>query len=141
MTNPSVSAAIRARASTPNLKVPTLNIAAARLRFLFRQAYAADLPIAIGPPGDLVVIDGTVVFSGDTFGQRDPFSRGEVRELGMPRLLERNDVAYSRNAGDVRMEITISTGRSHAPASMPASSAPSPFVTGPVAGGNEQVVG
>src|SRR5688572_13518909 len=39
------------------------DIVAPRLRFRFRQAYAADLGIAIRAPGDLVVIDGTVVFS------------------------------------------------------------------------------
>ena len=48
LTKPSVSPAIRARPSTPNLNDAGLDVVAPLLRLLFRQADAADLRIAVG---------------------------------------------------------------------------------------------
>ena len=57
LTKPSVSPAILARPSTPNLNVPILHVVAALLRLGLGQADAADLRIAVGAARDVVVVD------------------------------------------------------------------------------------
>ena len=69
------------------------DVVAALLRFRLGQADAADLRIAVRAGRDVVVVDRAELLTRDPLGERDPFRGRQVRELRVPRLLERDDVA------------------------------------------------
>ena len=81
-----------------------LHVVAALARLPLGQADAADLRIAVGAAGHLVVVDGPELLAGDPFGERDALGRRQMRELRVPRLVERDDVADRGDAGHAGLE-------------------------------------
>src|SRR3954447_1706936 len=73
----------------------------------FRQSDAADFRIAVSAARHLFVVDRTELVAGDALGERDAFGRREMRELLMPRLLERDHVANRRDARHVGAELVV----------------------------------
>src|SRR5581483_5007488 len=77
------------------------DVVAARFCFLLGQADAADLRVAVGACGDVVVIDRPRVEAGDPLRCNDAFGRRNMSQLRV-RTSQRNDVADRGDAGDAR---------------------------------------
>ena len=79
-----------------NLRIPrgedTLTFKVERVTiepFSLRQPDTANLGIAIGARGDVIVVDGFDVVARNPLGGDDPFGRRHVSELGMRRASRR----------------------------------------------------
>src|SRR5262245_40900286 len=94
-------------AENAELQGADANVESALLRLRLREPHAADLRIAIRAAGDLLVVDRPELLARDPLGERDPFRRGEVRELLVARLVEGDHVADRRNARDVRTVLRV----------------------------------
>ena len=79
----------------------------------------------------MVVVDRPALLAGDALGERDALGRREVRELRVAGLVEGDHVADRGDARHARLVLARRPGCSRGPSRGPASSAPSPFVTGP----------
>src|SRR4029434_2923805 len=93
-------------AENAELEGSGLHVVATLPGLVFGQTDASNLRVTVCTCRNLVVVDLRVILPGDALGEHDAFCRRQVRQLRVPRLIERDDIADGGDAGPVRSQIS-----------------------------------